>query len=224
MKRHRENNKKNNKSNSFDINEETWVISDTHFGHNAILKYEPTRVEAMRELGFRNQTVWLVHNWNSTVAEGDLVLHLGDFAFKEETVFYQLNGRIILLIGNHDVHSIEKYLSFEKRFPDKFKLVQGVIGSDLKVLESDWVSGLIQDIKGKKVMFSHYPLVTEDSFTKGKSKETRDVLAEVFKKEKCDICVHGHLHSKDSSTNKSKEINVSIERIGFKPVKLKDLL
>lgn len=207
-----------------EIDENTWIISDTHFGHDAIQKYEPCRVEAMKEKGFRNHSEWLIHNWNETVGKDDLVLHLGDFAFKQEDVFYRLNGRIILLIGNHDVHSVNKYRSFEKRYPDKFKLIEGVMDTEPYLMQPQWASGLIREIKGKKVMFSHYPLVSVDPYTRGKAKETRDAMAEVFKKESCDICIHGHLHSKDDFTDKRKEINVSIERIGFKPVKLRELV
>ena len=50
---------------------------------------------------------WLVDIWNSTVQKNDLVYHLGDLSFatkySEISDFVsRLNGRIILLKGNHD--------------------------------------------------------------------------------------------------------------------------
>ena len=50
----------------------------------------------------------IISNWNSVVGEDDTVYHLGDFAFgqgsieKIEEYVSRLNGRIILIKGNHD--------------------------------------------------------------------------------------------------------------------------
>lgn len=48
----------------------------------------------------------LIVNWNSTIGKDDIVFHLGDFAFcgttKVREIKEQLNGKIILIKGNHD--------------------------------------------------------------------------------------------------------------------------
>jgi calcineurin-like phosphoesterase family protein len=45
----------------------------------------------------------LVTNWNSIVSKGDLVYHLGDFAWKNHSRWLgALNGSVILVRGNHD--------------------------------------------------------------------------------------------------------------------------
>jgi len=49
----------------------------------------------------------LIKNWNSRVKEGDIIFHLGDFAFKSSkddirNILGRLNGQIILIAGNHD--------------------------------------------------------------------------------------------------------------------------
>jgi len=79
----------------------TWFTSDTHFGHANIIKYckRPFKnVEHMNEI--------LINNWNSRVKPNDLVIHLGDFAFKESTKIKEhlakLNGHITFIRGNHD--------------------------------------------------------------------------------------------------------------------------
>jgi calcineurin-like phosphoesterase family protein len=208
-----------NLTHEIDLN--TWIVSDTHFGHDKVLQYEPSRLEAMQASGFDDHNEWLIHSWNATVGEYDLVLHLGDFAFKrQEAVIERLNGRIILLVGNHDVHSIQWLRNYQHNNPDRFVLIEGIE----KQTNPQGVSGLMGEFGRKKVFFSHYPLVSEDPYTRGKAKATRDAMAHIFEKEQCDLCIHGHLHSNDGFTNKKREINVSIERIGFKPVRLGDLI
>lgn len=49
----------------------------------------------------------MIRNWNSVVSASDLVYHLGDFAFcynksMIKALRDKLNGRIILIAGNHD--------------------------------------------------------------------------------------------------------------------------
>lgn len=86
-----------------------WLTSDTHFGHTNIIKY------CARP--FENTDVMdatLIENWNKCVAPNDTVYHLGDFAWGTigywEKIREQLNGDIILIIGNHD----ERFVSLER--------------------------------------------------------------------------------------------------------------
>jgi calcineurin-like phosphoesterase family protein len=53
----------------------TFVIADTHFGHENIIKYESRPFKNTEEM---NQA--LIKNWNSVVGEKDIVYFLGDFA------------------------------------------------------------------------------------------------------------------------------------------------
>lgn len=81
-----------------------FFISDTHFGHVNILKYEPLRQEWGENPAA--MTAYMIAAWNSVVRPHHTVLHLGDFAMglKDNWPLYrqQLNGRIILVRGNHD--------------------------------------------------------------------------------------------------------------------------
>lgn len=86
----------------------TFIIADTHFNHSNIIKYcnRPfTNVEDMD-----NQ---LIKNWNNVVNKNDIVYHLGDFALGniEKIAEYKskLNGKIFLIMGNHDIYNIKKY-------------------------------------------------------------------------------------------------------------------
>ncbi|BBP46438.1 hypothetical protein THMIRHAS_18110 [Thiosulfatimonas sediminis] len=202
------------------INLDTWIVSDTHFGHEAILTYEPTRAAAMQADGFSNQNEWMIHQWNRLVDKTDLVLHLGDFAFKGKSVIEQLNGCIVLLIGNHDVKNVPWYRAYQKQFPERFQLIEEAG----KLSEPIGVSGLIKTFANQKVFFSHYPLVSEDPFTRGKAKATRDAMAQLFIAEQCAFNIHGHVHSNDGFTDKTRERNVSWEKTDFQPIQLKELL
>lgn len=79
-----------------------WIISDTHFGHNNVITYENrpyVNPESMNQQ--------LIRNWNKLVTKDDLVYHLGDVYMqmsrdKITNVLNQLNGDIILVLGNHD--------------------------------------------------------------------------------------------------------------------------
>ena len=56
----------------------------------------------------------IIKRWNSVVSKDDIVYHLGDFALgnKEyiEKIFKLLNGRIRLILGNHDLYNVKKYI------------------------------------------------------------------------------------------------------------------
>ena len=66
-----------------------FFTSDTHFGHTSILRH---------------------CNRHRVVGKNDLVFHLGDFAFGGADVWNrfldQLNGRIVLVVGNHDIYHL----------------------------------------------------------------------------------------------------------------------
>lgn len=57
----------------------------------------------------------IINNWNKVVGKDDVVFHLGDFGFTSKTemkrILDQLNGRIYLIIGNHDESNINFFRS-----------------------------------------------------------------------------------------------------------------
>lgn len=79
-----------------------WFISDTHFNHTNIIKYCNRPFENTEEMNN-----YIVKQWNKTVGKNDIVYHLGDFALPNSkemitNLVNQLNGSIILILGNHD--------------------------------------------------------------------------------------------------------------------------
>lgn len=79
-----------------------WFTSDLHYGHSAVLNMQARPFKDVEEM---NRT--LIRNWNAMVSKKDTVYILGDLAHRcpVETinaVISKLNGKKILIKGNHD--------------------------------------------------------------------------------------------------------------------------
>ena len=116
----------------FDL--DTYIISDTHFHHNNIIRYcnRPARHDSI-----------MVDNWNSIVKNDDVVLHLGDIAFAtQKHGIPWLRGNKYFIRGNHDHSHTVKTLKSQgwkevKPFIQKFG-------------------------EGMRIYFTHYP--TDERF------------------------------------------------------------
>lgn len=87
----------------------TWFISDTHFGHVNILKYDERPFADIEEMNEE-----LIKRWNKKVKNGDTVWFLGDFAMFNKKDYIQpilkrLNGIKNIVMGNHDTKSPQFY-------------------------------------------------------------------------------------------------------------------
>ena len=86
----------------------TWIISDTHFGHENIIKYCNRPFSSVEEMDAR-----MIKLWNNVVKKNDIVYHLGDFGVGNKEyiskIVSKLNGRIFLILGNHDSHPVKWY-------------------------------------------------------------------------------------------------------------------
>jgi calcineurin-like phosphoesterase family protein len=80
-----------------------WFTSDTHFNHVNIIKPEYCN-RPFSDVNHMNEM--LINNWNNVVGPSDTVYHLGDFAMGDKNqipaIRKRLNGRIVLICGNHD--------------------------------------------------------------------------------------------------------------------------
>lgn len=90
-----------------------WFTSDTHWGHKNIIRHcdRPfSSIEEMDEL--------LIQNWNAHIEDNTTIYHLGDFSFRASVDYAQevlgrLNGRIHLVVGNHDHKDVLKFSRWE---------------------------------------------------------------------------------------------------------------
>ncbi len=96
-----------------------YFTSDTHFFHERLLGMSEFAPRPFLNVEDMNDTI--VNNWNARVKDGDVVYHLGDIAIlhtRPEKKAYQeifevlnsLNGRLVLIKGNHDPRNLFKYL------------------------------------------------------------------------------------------------------------------
>jgi len=80
-----------------------YIISDTHFGHENIIRYCNRPFVSAQEMD-----EVMIARWNSAVRPQDHVYHLGDVAVSQQvlnTVMPRLNGHKRLILGNHDNHA-----------------------------------------------------------------------------------------------------------------------
>lgn len=119
--------------------------SDNHFDHTNIIKYSKRPFKNVDEM---NEA--LIVNWNIQVRPGDDVFNLGDFCFGDldryKQILGRLNGRILLLRGNHDI----------KRLGD---LDEIPLRDGRKVIVKDYheIRGAGPDIP--MIVLSHYPML-----------------------------------------------------------------
>ena len=84
-----------------------FFTSDTHFNHTNIISYCQRPFKNVDEMNER-----IIANWNEFVSEDDIIFHLGDFclggAAEWTRLLDRLNGKIYLIMGNHDLKNIRQ--------------------------------------------------------------------------------------------------------------------
>ena len=101
-----------------------WYISDTHFSHANILKFEATQEDGIiyrlrPEFNSADEMdEVMITRWNERVKPSDHIWHLGDIGFNKnrlDQILPRLNGHKRLLVGNHDAFVTGFYAKyFEK--------------------------------------------------------------------------------------------------------------
>lgn len=93
----------------------TFLISDTHFGHGNILTFTKKDGTLLRPgfVDIKDHDLELIKRWNYVVGPKDKVYHLGDVGFMNfpylKEIFDQLNGDKVLIKGNHDNFKMSQY-------------------------------------------------------------------------------------------------------------------
>ena len=97
-----------------------FFIADSHFGGESIIRYENRPFASVEEMD-----KVLMERWNALVDPKDTVYVLGDFSMymdeeRDRELLQALNGRKILIMGNHDRHRTSEQwrrLGFEECSP-----------------------------------------------------------------------------------------------------------
>lgn len=167
-----------------------FFTADTHFSHRLMALQ---RGHAPGAVSRDDVTLEQVHahdedivaSWNSVVSTEDVVWHLGDLTLKHTTeiadILRRLNGRIRLVLGNHDrahPHFRERAISAQQ---DLLRSGIEYVCTAVRVTIPGGSSGRIP------VMLSHFPY--RDSY--GDNRRFR-----AWQLEACgDWLLHGHTHS-----------------------------
>jgi calcineurin-like phosphoesterase family protein len=128
----------------------TWITSDLHFGHKNIMTFCPVTRERFRN-DVSYMTEAMIEEWNARVEPIDTVYILGDVAFMSgfdaSLVMMRLNGRKILVEGNHDRKTLMD-VNFRKQFAEVHQYLQ--INYD-----------------GHRIAMFHYPIAEWDQMHRG---------------------------------------------------------
>ena len=133
--------------------QKTWFISDTHFDHANVLRFEEGfhQFETIEE---HDQQI--IERWNSVVQEEDTVFFLGDAALHRVklsylvNIFSQLKGQIIWLRGNHCDH-----INFE--WQRQLKQAANII--EFKDYEEIFFKDTSSPAGIRRVCLFHYPIL-----------------------------------------------------------------
>lgn len=171
-----------------------FFISDTHFFHAGVIQYCNRPYKTVAEMHEK-----MIKVWNSTVMPNDIVYVVGDFGFCNiqdgKSVLDKLNGRKILVLGNHDKDGLEK---FEK------------MGFETVVNE------LTITLFKKKIKLCHYPYFTwKDWFRMHILNQKITCFDRRPARTDEDWLIHGHVHNNWPKYNAGKKmINVSWDAWG----------
>lgn len=101
-------------------NEKVFVLSDTHFDHDNVIRFSHRPFDSIRQMNHE-----IAKNWNETVKD-DRLYFLGDLTFGRgrRPIDYwlkQLGGKIYHLRGNHDTDIIERATVIPDRYGIQYR-------------------------------------------------------------------------------------------------------
>jgi calcineurin-like phosphoesterase family protein len=176
-----------------------WFTSDWHIAHENIIEYDNRPF-----FDLNHMASILIANYNAVVKENDIVYFLGDFGSwsKDDNfkVFDRLNGKKIIIRGNHDYKTKHLYeLGFEA------------------VLEEAMIL-----IGKRKIRLSHYPYKPSLFDRLFNSKLDKRAIA---KRPVNDgkWLLHGHTHVGHPKVYKN-QINVNVCHWDYKPVNVNQIM
>lgn len=229
-----------------------YAISDLHL---------PLGVDKPMDIfgeNWKNYVERLRNNWQSVVKPEDVVVLPGDFSWatyiedakRDFDFLHELNGKKILLKGNHDYwwETLKKMKNFaEENGYDDISFLQNtcienenfaICGTrgwnlpttpnfkekDKKIYEHELIrlemSLSAASENSVKIVFLHYPPVTKNC--------TDNEFVSLMKKYGVETCVYGHLHANSAGNALTGNIDVinyllvSCDYLDFMPVKLSE--
>lgn len=186
-----------------------YFISDYHFFHQNIFKYEPIRQQFGEK--FINE---MIKRYNSVVTENDVVYMVGDIfcGFNQmkkaynlkrtekeyaKAIMSKLPGKKILIRGNHDRKSDSWY--------------KDIGFADVQVIEE--VDGFL---------VAHYPICEKYIYDINENYRPYFKEALALKQQHNIPVIHGHIHS-NKLYGCPNHFNVSCEVLDFTPISIEEI-
>lgn len=173
-----------------------WVTSDTHYGHENIIKYSQRPYAGAHEM---NEA--LIANWNKCVQPNEDVYNLGDVAFcnkdKLIKILKRLNGNIHVILGNHD---------------------KVVIKNEQELLDSGLIKSIqtYREVKYEGMLFVlfHYPMRTWNQSHKNYENKVKSIHC------------FGHVHNKLAPHGLSLDVGVDSTVITseYRPMSFREII
>lgn len=179
----------------------TWFTSDQHYFHKNVIVYCNRPYKDVEEMNAA-----LIQNHNSVVAKDDTVFHVGDFSLSKTgagVILPQLNGKHILIAGNHDHCHPVQCKSTEKL--ERMKDIYLQYGFSEIHYEYELPT------KYGPIKINHLPYTDE-----------RERYMQYRTKDQGHWLLHGHVH--EHWKQKNRQINVGVDVWNFTPVNFETLL
>lgn len=141
---------------------ETFIISDTHWGHANSLTFKRSDGSPLRNFSsVEEMDEHMIQQWNSVVRPEDKVIHLGDVVINKKFLHLvgRLNGKKKLILGNHDIFPSELYAQyfyeqkayrvFDKHIMSHIPVHRESIGRFVANVHGHLHSNQVLDAKGK---------------------------------------------------------------------------
>lgn len=182
-----------------------FFTSDLHLGHINII---PLCGRPFEDVDDMNEAI--VRNWNEDVQEDDVVWVLGDVAMgsfvDSMALVRRLNGRKILIPGNHDRISP----AYPDQRPHKVREARMAYrDAFFDIYPNGLTISLYGSYTNQAVRLSHYPYVSEGDGGRPELDAYRPVDDGL-------PLLHGHVHS--LWTTNGRQFNVGVDVHGFRPV------
>ena len=176
-----------------------FLTSDSHFGHENIIKYTNRPYNTIKEMDLD-----LIYKWNSATNEDSIIFHHGDFTLGDwetaQNYFSQLNGTIYILAldWHHDKRWLKNTQIGGTSLNGKIHYLPPIEVLELPIKTEAGYS--------RKITMSHYPLQSwEGSFYE-------------------QWHTYGHIHSKAKDRGLVNSIDVGVDKWNGRLVRLGDLV
>lgn len=171
-----------------------WFWSDPHFNHRNIIEFCDRPFKDLDEMN-----EYLIQQYNKYVKPNQTCLWGGDCFFQKSTkppkqIMDRLNGKKLLILGNHD-DKPEKMVEYG--FDYVFSTVT------LEILKT-------------KVLIAHYPYANDDTRFDTRYLDRRP------QREKGQILIHGHTHSKLKKGKQS--IHIGVDAWDYTPASMDEIM